>query len=284
MHWQSSSDKWWRQRGRINRESREHWSKQRAEPVQGWWLHWLQDQQWYVRSFSCHRLKDEPLRIVSWNAFVFCTISLYRTGPADKPCRLQTVGSFGVDQWLREWNFLRLCGFSGAIKQHQGMSHSCPPGNSRYNLLLSENKKKQVNRVFWNLNILDRLFLKDQLWPQVPVVKTNGFQNGHVTLQSSPNRLEVGMEGRQVGAGGGGEGGEGAEDRKGQGPLRRNRDLGREGPYNSWREREWTLNSLQNIHVSLTSLTLTPSHGQNNMKPSDRNRFQNLRNDYTYKS
>ncbi|KAA8581133.1 hypothetical protein FQN60_002714 [Etheostoma spectabile] len=64
----------------------------------------------------------------------------------------------------------------------------------------------------------------------VPVpVKTNGFHNGHESLESSPVRslqLEGGLEARQVGAG---QGGEGAEDGKGPGPNRRSRASGREG-------------------------------------------------------
>ncbi|XP_029311687.1 acyl-CoA-binding domain-containing protein 4 [Cottoperca gobio] len=72
---------------------------------------------------------------------------------------------------------------------------------------------------------------------KIPVVKTNGFHNGHVSSESSPvqsHQLEGRLEVRQVGAG---QGGEGAEDGKGQGPKRRSRDTGREGPYHNWRER-----------------------------------------------
>ncbi|XP_032358780.1 acyl-CoA-binding domain-containing protein 4 isoform X3 [Etheostoma spectabile] len=72
----------------------------------------------------------------------------------------------------------------------------------------------------------------------VPVpVKTNGFHNGHESLESSPVRslqLEGGLEARQVGAG---QGGEGAEDGKGPGPNRRSRASGREGSSHNWRER-----------------------------------------------
>lgn len=32
-----------------------------------------------------------------------------------------------VDQWLREWNLLWLCGFSGAADQHSGRIQSHPP-------------------------------------------------------------------------------------------------------------------------------------------------------------
>ncbi|XP_029978403.1 acyl-CoA-binding domain-containing protein 4 isoform X2 [Sphaeramia orbicularis] len=58
---------------------------------------------------------------------------------------------------------------------------------------------------------------------KAPVLKSNGVQNGHVTLIQS--------HGRQVGAG---QGGEGAED--GKGPTRRSRDGGREMSH-GWRER-----------------------------------------------
>ncbi|XP_028264615.1 acyl-CoA-binding domain-containing protein 4 [Parambassis ranga] len=70
---------------------------------------------------------------------------------------------------------------------------------------------------------------------KIPV--TNGFHNGHMSLESSPvqsQQLEGHLEGRQVGAG---QGGEGAEDGKGQGPNRRSRDGGRESSYHNWRER-----------------------------------------------
>ncbi|XP_008284725.1 acyl-CoA-binding domain-containing protein 4 isoform X1 [Stegastes partitus] len=65
-------------------------------------------------------------------------------------------------------------------------------------------------------------------------VKSNGFHNGHVSLESSPGQSHQRLEGRQVGAG---QGGEGAEDGKGQGPIRRGRDSGRDGSNHSWRER-----------------------------------------------
>ncbi|XP_060950678.1 acyl-CoA-binding domain-containing protein 4 [Limanda limanda] len=64
---------------------------------------------------------------------------------------------------------------------------------------------------------------------KIPVGKFNGFQNGHVSLETS-GRLEV----RQVGAG---QGGEGGSDGKGQGPTSRRRDSGREGSNHNWRER-----------------------------------------------
>ncbi|XP_018521983.1 acyl-CoA-binding domain-containing protein 4 isoform X1 [Lates calcarifer] len=64
---------------------------------------------------------------------------------------------------------------------------------------------------------------------KIPVVKSNGFQNGHMSSESSLH-----LEARQVGAG---QGGEGAEDGKGQGPVSRRRDGRREGSYHSWRER-----------------------------------------------
>lgn len=72
---------------------------------------------------------------------------------------------------------------------------------------------------------------------KIPLVKSNGFQNGHVSLESSPiqsQQLEGRLEVRQVGAG---QGGEGADDGKGQGPNRRSRDTGREGSNHNWRER-----------------------------------------------
>ncbi|XP_034414084.1 acyl-CoA-binding domain-containing protein 4 isoform X2 [Cyclopterus lumpus] len=72
---------------------------------------------------------------------------------------------------------------------------------------------------------------------KIPLVKTNGFHNGHVSLESSPvqsHQLEGGRGVRQVGAGGGGEG---AEDGNGPGPNRRGRDTGREGSLHNWRER-----------------------------------------------
>ncbi|XP_035812708.2 acyl-CoA-binding domain-containing protein 4 isoform X1 [Amphiprion ocellaris] len=65
-------------------------------------------------------------------------------------------------------------------------------------------------------------------------VKSNGFHNGHMSLESSPVQSHQRLEGRQVGAG---QGGEGAEDGKGQGPIRRGQDPGRDGSYHSWRER-----------------------------------------------
>ncbi|XP_035002482.1 acyl-CoA-binding domain-containing protein 4 [Hippoglossus stenolepis] len=64
---------------------------------------------------------------------------------------------------------------------------------------------------------------------KIPVGKFNGFPNGHVSLETS-GRLEA----RQVGAG---EGGEGGSDGKGQGPVSRRRDSGREGSNHNWRER-----------------------------------------------
>lgn len=72
---------------------------------------------------------------------------------------------------------------------------------------------------------------------KIPAAKSNGFHNGHVSLESSPvqsQQLEGRLEVRQVGAG---QGGEGAEDGKGQGPNRRSRDTGREASYHNWRER-----------------------------------------------
>ncbi|KAF3691476.1 Acyl-CoA-binding domain-containing protein 4 [Channa argus] len=61
------------------------------------------------------------------------------------------------------------------------------------------------------------------------LVKSKGFQNGYVSLESS-----LCLEARQAGAG---QGGEGAEDVKGQVPIRRSQDSGQEDPYHSWRER-----------------------------------------------
>uniref|UniRef100_UPI0037E81B39 acyl-CoA-binding domain-containing protein 4 n=1 Tax=Semicossyphus pulcher TaxID=241346 RepID=UPI0037E81B39 len=72
---------------------------------------------------------------------------------------------------------------------------------------------------------------------KISVVKSNGFHNGHMSLELSPvqsQQLEGRLEVRQVGAG---QGGEGAEDGKGSGPNRRSRDAGREGSYHNWRER-----------------------------------------------
>ncbi|KAM6898739.1 acyl-CoA-binding domain-containing protein 4 isoform 1-T2 [Lycodopsis pacificus] len=72
---------------------------------------------------------------------------------------------------------------------------------------------------------------------KIPFVKTNGFHNGHPSLEPAPvqsHQLEGGVGVRQVGAG---EGGEGAEDGKGPGPNRRGRDTGREGSHHNWRER-----------------------------------------------
>ncbi|XP_070846957.1 acyl-CoA-binding domain-containing protein 4 [Chaetodon trifascialis] len=72
---------------------------------------------------------------------------------------------------------------------------------------------------------------------KTPVVKSNGFHNGPVSLESSlvqSHQLEGRLEVRQVGAG---QGGEGAEDGKGQGPNRRSQDTRREGSYHNWRDR-----------------------------------------------
>ncbi|XP_038591182.1 acyl-CoA-binding domain-containing protein 4 isoform X2 [Micropterus salmoides] len=72
---------------------------------------------------------------------------------------------------------------------------------------------------------------------KIPVVKSNGFHNSHESLESSlvqSHQLEGGLEVRQVGAG---QGGEGAEDGKGQGPIRRSRDTGRDGSSQNWRDR-----------------------------------------------
>ncbi|KAM9426518.1 acyl-CoA-binding domain-containing protein 4 isoform 2-T2 [Pholidichthys leucotaenia] len=66
----------------------------------------------------------------------------------------------------------------------------------------------------------------------IPVVKSNGFPNSHLSLQSSP--VESQKRGRQVGAG---QGGEGGEDRKGQGPSRSRRDSGRDGFHHNRTER-----------------------------------------------
>ncbi|XP_034564075.1 acyl-CoA-binding domain-containing protein 4 isoform X2 [Notolabrus celidotus] len=72
---------------------------------------------------------------------------------------------------------------------------------------------------------------------KTPVIKSNGFHNGHVSPEPSTlesEQLEGRLEGRQVGAG---QGGEGAEDGKGSGPNRRSRDAGRDGSNHNWRER-----------------------------------------------
>ncbi|XP_075949168.1 acyl-CoA-binding domain-containing protein 4 isoform X1 [Anarhichas minor] len=72
---------------------------------------------------------------------------------------------------------------------------------------------------------------------KIPFIKTNGFHNGHPSLEPAPvqsHQLEGGVGVRQVGAG---EGGEGAEDGKGPGHNRRGRDTGREGSHHIWRER-----------------------------------------------
>ncbi|CAJ1080570.1 acyl-CoA-binding domain-containing protein 4 [Xyrichtys novacula] len=72
---------------------------------------------------------------------------------------------------------------------------------------------------------------------KIPIIKSNGFHNGHVSSEPSTlqgEQLEGRLEVRQVGAG---QGGEGAEDGKGSGPSRRSRDTGRDGSYHNWRER-----------------------------------------------
>ncbi|XP_020496041.1 acyl-CoA-binding domain-containing protein 4 isoform X2 [Labrus bergylta] len=72
---------------------------------------------------------------------------------------------------------------------------------------------------------------------KIPVVKSNGFHNGHVSSESSAvqsHHLEGRLEVRQVGAG---QGGEGADDGKGPGHNRRSRDVGRDPSYHNWRER-----------------------------------------------
>ncbi|KAM9837613.1 acyl-CoA-binding domain-containing protein 4 [Aulostomus maculatus] len=67
---------------------------------------------------------------------------------------------------------------------------------------------------------------------KLPVIQSNGFQNGHESCKS-PLLLQSHQLGvRRVGAGQGGEGGE-----DGQGPTRRSRDTGREGSSRNWRER-----------------------------------------------
>ncbi|XP_008313095.1 acyl-CoA-binding domain-containing protein 4 isoform X2 [Cynoglossus semilaevis] len=64
---------------------------------------------------------------------------------------------------------------------------------------------------------------------RVPAVKSNGFPNGQVLLESSGLQ-----DARQVGAG---QGGEGGSDGKGQGRVSRRRDGGRGDPHHGWRER-----------------------------------------------
>lgn len=68
------------------------------------------------------------------------------------------------------------------------------------------------------------------LFLQIPGIKSSDLQNGHVSLESS-----LCLEARQVGAG---QGGEGADDGKGQGPVSRRRDGGREGHGHNWRDRK----------------------------------------------
>ncbi|XP_068610661.1 acyl-CoA-binding domain-containing protein 4 isoform X1 [Brachionichthys hirsutus] len=72
---------------------------------------------------------------------------------------------------------------------------------------------------------------------KIPLVKSNGFHNGHVFLESSPfqNEQRDSRPGaRRVGAG---QGGEVAEEGKGQGPSRRSQNRGRGGSSHNWRER-----------------------------------------------
>ncbi|XP_068161377.1 acyl-CoA-binding domain-containing protein 4 isoform X2 [Antennarius striatus] len=72
---------------------------------------------------------------------------------------------------------------------------------------------------------------------KIPLIKSNGFHNGHVFLDSSPfqnERRDGRPEPRQVGAG---KGGEVSEEGKGQGPNRRSQNTWREGSYHNWRER-----------------------------------------------
>ncbi|XP_068610662.1 acyl-CoA-binding domain-containing protein 4 isoform X2 [Brachionichthys hirsutus] len=73
---------------------------------------------------------------------------------------------------------------------------------------------------------------------KIPLVKSNGFHNGHVFLESSPfqNEQRDSRPGaRRVGAG---QGGEVAEEGKGQGPSRRSQNRGRGGSSHNWRERQ----------------------------------------------
>ncbi|XP_034049049.1 acyl-CoA-binding domain-containing protein 4 [Thalassophryne amazonica] len=64
---------------------------------------------------------------------------------------------------------------------------------------------------------------------KIKSLKTSSFQNGHVSLESTPVQSHV----RQTGAGQGGEGAEGGRD---HGPMR-SRESGREGSYHNGRER-----------------------------------------------
>lgn len=149
--------------------------------------------------------------------------------------RLGRVWGFGVDQWLRERDLLRLCGFSGAARQHQGTTQSHPTGRGSTCGATAEpqtyNKKLKVTKHDMYL------YFFIGFCSQLPAVKSNGFHNGHVlessTVQS--HQLDGWLKVRQVGAG---QGGEGAEDGKGQGPNRRSRDAGREGLYHNWRNRK----------------------------------------------
>ncbi|XP_041671830.1 acyl-CoA-binding domain-containing protein 4 [Cheilinus undulatus] len=72
---------------------------------------------------------------------------------------------------------------------------------------------------------------------KAPLIKSNGFHNGHMSSESSlvqSDQLEGRLEVRQVGAG---QGGEGANNGKGLGQNRRSRDSGRDASYHNWRER-----------------------------------------------
>lgn len=87
---------------------------------------------------------------------------------------------------------------------------------------------------------------------QVPAVKSNGFPNGQVLLESSGLQ-----DARQVGAG---QGGEGGSDGKGQGRVSRRRDGGRGDPHHGWREREFRLCSPPSSDsVSTSALCLQPA-------------------------
>lgn len=60
-----------------------------------------------------HRYRVFPLK----NHFPLSLLCCYR---------LWSVWGFGVDQWLRKRDLLRLCGFSRATRQHQGTTRSNP--------------------------------------------------------------------------------------------------------------------------------------------------------------
>ncbi|XP_037547497.1 acyl-CoA-binding domain-containing protein 5A-like [Nematolebias whitei] len=71
---------------------------------------------------------------------------------------------------------------------------------------------------------------------EIPVIKSNFFHNGHVSLELYPalcDQEKGHVEGRQAGSG---HGGEGAEHGRGRGSSQRNREAGREAPSRNCRE------------------------------------------------